>query len=42
MAPPGRPLQTDSVEKLDALRPKLFFGGAFTLAVIAIVDPGAI
>jgi hypothetical protein len=37
-----RLLPLDSVEKPDALRPKHFFEGTFTLAVIAIVDPGAI
>ena len=35
-------LRIGSVEKLDALRPKHLFGGTFALAVIAIVDPGAI
>jgi len=38
----GWPKSTDSVEKLGSLHPKHFFGGTFTLAVVAIVDPGAI
>jgi len=35
-------LTADPDEKLDAVRPKHFLRGSFTLAVIAIVDPGAI